>query len=63
MYTIAVKSCTDNGDDYERYEIDKNVYYYIRSLETAMDSVRIEEALRGRYPKRFNQISRENHGQ
>ena len=55
MYTIAVMSCTDNGDDYERYEIDKNVYYYIRSLETAMDNPLTDFSLRERYPKRFNQ--------
>ncbi len=53
MYTVAVKSCEDTADDYIRYGVDKDVYYYIRSLESSVMHASAKDRLRLRYPKRF----------
>ncbi len=52
-YTVAVKSSERPSNDYKRYEVDKDVYYYLRTLEMAVGSLTARVSLRERYPKRF----------
>ncbi len=52
MRTVAIKKDLGRGR-FERFAVEKDVYYYIRQIEVALSSEIGRERLNEDYPERF----------
>ena len=53
MYTVSVKKDLGQTDEYVRYEVHKDVFYYIRQLEVALCRPDSKRKMILAYPSRF----------
>lgn len=53
MYTVAVRKNCGESEEFERYEVHKDVYFYIRQLEVGLCREETAKGLRFAYPNRF----------
>jgi len=52
-YAVTVKKECGSVDEYDRYEVHKDVFYYIHQLEVALCDELSAHKLKLQYPSRF----------